>query len=84
MKDQINFLALKALLLDTITHLKLGVHLSPNYLLTKGLLCEMLGQKSNISSKKLLHAIGLVYKDNGMEENFWKIIDGFEAEKFLK
>jgi hypothetical protein len=79
----INTLSLKALLLDTITHLKTGEHLAPNFKITKKELCIQLGQKPNISSKQLLNGIGLVYKDNDKEAEFWAVIDKFKAEKFL-
>jgi hypothetical protein len=79
----VNRLSLKALLLDTITHLKTGEHLAPNYKVTKSALCKQLGQKLNISSKQLLNGIGLVYKDNKIESEFWAVIDKFDAEKYL-
>ena len=79
----INRLTLKALLLDTITHLKTGQHLNQHYKAAKVELCKQLGQKTNISSKQLLNGIGLVYKDNGIETEFWKVIDKFNAEKYL-
>ena len=78
-----NKLALSALLLDTITYLKFGYHLAPNWKNAKNQLCTLLGQKTNISAKQLLHGIGLVYKDNGLEADFWATIDKFKAEKFL-
>jgi len=81
--DTINKITLKALLLDTITHLKTGEHLAPNYKTTKKEVCLMLGQKTNISSKQLLNGIGLIYKDNKIETEFWNVIDKFEAEKYL-
>ena len=43
----------------------------------------MLGQKTNIKSSQLLNGLGLIYKDNGLETEFWKTIDKFEAEKHL-
>lgn len=78
-----NELSLKALLLDTITYLKFGNHLSSNYKSTKKELCILLGQKTNISASQLLNGIGLVYKDNGKEVEFWATIDKFDAEKYL-
>jgi hypothetical protein len=81
--NTINRLSLKALLLDTITHLKTKQHLNPHYKATKKEVCIMLGQKPNISSSQLLNGLGLIYKDNGIETEFWKVIDKFEAKKFL-
>jgi hypothetical protein len=79
----INTLSLKALLLDTITHLKTGEHLAPNFKATKKELCIQLGQKTNISSKQLLNGIGLVYRDNKKEPEFWAVIDKFNAAQYL-
>jgi hypothetical protein len=81
--NTINRLSLKALLLDTITHLKTKEHLTPHYKATKKEVCIMLGQKTNINSSQLLNGLGLIYKDNGLEIEFWKTIDKFEAEKYL-
>ena len=79
----VNKLSLKALLLDTITHLKTGEHLAPNYKIIKREVCLLLGQKTNISSKQLLNGIGLIYRDNKIESEFWSTIDKFKAEKYL-
>lgn len=81
--DTINRLQLKALLLDTVTVLKFGTSLAPNSKAVKKQLCEQLGQKANISNSQLLNGIGLVYKDNGLESDYWRIIDKFKAEKYL-
>jgi hypothetical protein len=81
--NSINTLSLKALLLDTITHLKTKQHLNPHYKTTKKEVCLMLGQKPNISSSQLLNGLGLIYRDNKKEVEFWRIIDKFEAEKYL-
>ena len=81
---EINKLSLTALLLDTITHLKFKFHLSPNYLVTKGDICKYAGQKKSISSKKLLHLIGLVYRDNDIEMEFWETIDKFEMGSYFE
>lgn len=83
METTINTLTLKALLLDTITHLKTGQHLNPQYKTAKVQLCKQLGQKTNINSSQLLNGIGLVYKDNNIESDFWKVIDKFDAQKYL-
>tara|TARA_R110000772_G_scaffold220856_1_gene331277 strand:- start:354 stop:602 length:249 start_codon:yes stop_codon:yes gene_type:complete len=78
-----SILRLKALLLDTITVLKFGSHLAPNSKAAKDELCKQLGQKTTISNSQLLNGIGLVYKDNNMEDDYWRIIDKFKAEKYL-
>jgi len=70
-------------MLDTITYLKFGNHLHPNYKAAKNTLCDMAGQKRNINANQLLTLIGLVYKDNGLEAEFWATIDKFDAEKYL-
>jgi hypothetical protein len=79
-----NRLTLKALLIDTITFLKFGQHLAPNWKNAKVELCQQLGQKTNISAKQLLHGIGLVYRDNNLESEFFATIDKFNAQDFLK
>lgn len=82
-QNSINRLQLKALLLDTITFLKFGQHLNQNYKAIKKELCMMVGQKTNINAKQTLHLIGLVYKDNNLENDFWGVIDRQQANKFL-
>ena len=81
--DKFNRLTLKALLIDTITFLKFGHHTAPNWKEAKNTLCTMLGQKTNISTNQLLHGIGLVYRDNNIEAEFWQVIDRYNAQKFL-
>jgi hypothetical protein len=81
--NTINKVTLKALLLDTITHLKTGEHLTSNYKATKKEVCLLLEQRTNINSSQLLNGIGLIYKDNKIENEFWYIIDKFQAEKYL-
>lgn len=79
----INRLSLKALLLDTITHLKTGNHLHDNYKVIKKEVCEQLGQKTNIKSLELLNGIGLIYKDNNLEADFWGTLDRMKATYLL-
>jgi hypothetical protein len=81
--ETINRLTLKALLMDTITFLKFGNHLAPNWKSAKNALCISAGQKTNISESQLLNLIGLVYKDNKIEAEFWATIDKYNAEKYL-
>jgi len=63
-----NRLQLKALLLDSITHYKNGMHLAPNYRQAKAMFCEMLGVSSRTSSKKMIDLIYAVYVDNGLQD----------------
>lgn len=84
MTTTLNQLTLKALLLDTITYLKHGEHLAPNWREAKHQLCDMAGQKRTINSNALLTLIGLVYKDNDKEVDFWSTIDKFDAEQYLQ
>jgi hypothetical protein len=65
-----NALQLKALLLDTITHLKFNYHLHPNYVFAKKQLCEAMGVSTKATSKKLMEMMSLVYEDNGMLNDF--------------
>jgi hypothetical protein len=81
--DNFNRLTLKALLIDTITFLKFGQHIAPNWKSAKNELCTLLGQKNNISANQLLHGIGLVYRDNKIEAEFWQVIDKYNAQQFL-
>lgn len=81
--NTINSIQIKALLMDTITFLKFGRHLSSNYVTVKKELCNIAGQKNNISANQLLNLIGLVYRDNNKESEFWQIIDKFNAHKYL-
>lgn len=78
-----NGLTLKALMLDTITHLKTGQHLDKNYITAKRTLCAMSGRKCALTSSELLTLIGMVYEDNKQEDVFWTCIDKFDAEKYL-
>jgi len=70
-----NKLTLKALLLDTCFFIKTGSHIAPNYKTAKKELCTLLGQKSNITAVQLLHGLGLVFRDNNIENEFWNTID---------
>jgi hypothetical protein len=70
-----NKLTLKALLLDTCFFIKTGSHIAPNYKTAKKELCKQLGQKSNITALQLLNGLGLVFRDNNIENEFWQTID---------
>jgi hypothetical protein len=80
---QINRLTLKAALMDCITFAKFGNHLAPNWKTAKIELCKLAGQKNSISNKAYLNLIGLIYKDNNLELEFWATVDKFQAEKYL-
>lgn len=82
--ETINRITLKALLIDTITFLKYGHHLAPNWKGAKNRLCIASGQNTNISNKQFLHLIGLTYQDNKIENEFWQMIDKYNANEFLK
>ena len=79
----INRLTLKVALMDAITFAKFGKHLAPNWKTAKVMICRQVGQKITISNKAYLNLIGLIYKDNNLENQFWVTIDKFEAEKYL-
>lgn len=70
-----NRLQLKALLLDSISHHKHGVHMAPNYKQVKNIFCDMVGVSTRTSSKKMIDLIYSVYVDNGLKE---------EAQQTLK
>lgn len=67
---QVNAIALKALLLDTVFHLKHGHHIHRNQLISKRTVCSILGISSRISSEKFLSVLHEIYKDNGREADF--------------
>jgi len=79
----INRLSLKALLLDTITYLKFGHHLAPNYKITKNLLCNMSGVKTTINAKQLLSLIGTIYQDNNLGNEYIETLTNLKATKFI-
>lgn len=78
-----NRLTLKALLLSTITELMFGQPLAPNAKLTKAEYKKQAGLKKNATNNEVLTSLGLTYRDNGLEVEFWRVIDKFKAEKFL-
>jgi len=77
-----NRLTLKVLLLSVITELQFGSPLGNNKA-AKSQFKELAGLAKNASNKKVLNALGLTYKDNGLESDFWRVIDKFNAEKYL-
>ena len=79
----VNKLTLKALLIDTITHLRFNQHLAQNWKEAKNNFCNLHNQKTNIKSKELLKLIKLVYEENDLTNEFLEIINKFKANKFL-
>jgi hypothetical protein len=73
-----NALQLKALLLDTIMHIKHGSHLHPNYKVAKQTLCEIMGVSFKTTSKTLLIYIGGVYAENNLHDEFQQTLAKFD------
>lgn len=57
-----NRLQIKALLLDTIMHIKHKQHLAPNYTNIKYQVCDFMGMSRRCNSKTLLLALGVLYR----------------------
>ena len=74
----INRLQLKALLLDTIMHIKHKTHLAPNYTNVKYIVCDALGISRKTTSKKLLNYIGDIYHSNGLGQEFESTLVKFD------
>mgnify|MGYP000455474865 CR=1 FL=1 len=74
----INRLQLKALLLDTIMHIKHKQHLAPNYTNVKNVVCDSLGISRRTTSKKMLDAIGGIYHSNGLGQEFESTLVKFD------
>jgi hypothetical protein len=77
MTTTINKLALKALLLDTIVHLKHGHHLAPNYHYMKHTVCELTGVSKKCTSKTLLKSIEHIYTQAGLAEEYDRTLTRF-------
>lgn len=75
----LNSFQVHALLIDTITHLRFGQHMHRNYKSARSAFIKAKGMKNNISSFKLLCAIGQVYKENSILQKF---IDTCEKLKY--
>jgi len=67
-----NRLALKALMLDTIMHIKHGHHLAPNYQYMKHQVCDAMGVSRKCTSKTLLEAIKSIYEQAGLIDDYNK------------
>jgi hypothetical protein len=72
MTTQINRLALKALMLDTIMVIKHGSHLAPNYKHMKNVVCDVTGVSRRCTSKTLLQAIKSIYEQAGLIDEYNK------------
>ena len=68
--SNINEFTLHALLLDSISHYKHGMHMARNYVGAKKNFCNAIGISTRSSSKKIIESIGYVYMQNGMQEKF--------------
>jgi hypothetical protein len=78
-----NRLTAKALLIETITLLKFGQTLAPNYKIAKAEFCKVANVKASIKSKEFLLLIQSVYNDNGLSNEFDTTISKFKANQYL-
>ena len=81
MTNQVNRLQLKASLLSAITFHKFGQQLAPNFKTVKSQICASAGQKPNIKNIDFIRLIGLIYKDNNLESEFYNIVCKFKIDK---
>jgi hypothetical protein len=65
-----NRLQVKALLLDTIMHIKHKQHLAPNYVNVKRQVCDFMGISHKCTSKVLLSALGVIYQRGGLYNEY--------------
>ena len=80
---EFNRLTAKALLIETITLLKFGQTLAPNYKIAKAEFCKVANVKASIKSKEFLLLIQSVYNNNGLNEDFNNTISKFKANQLL-
>jgi len=80
---EFNRLTSKALLIETITILKFGQTLTPNYKISKAEFCKVANVKTSIKSKEFLLLIQSVYNNNGLSEEFNNTISKFKANQYL-
>lgn len=76
----LNGLQVKALLLDTITHYKHGMHLAPNYMSFKRVFLKAVGLPINANDLRVLEAIGNLYIDNDMRTEFTSTLIKFNVD----
>jgi hypothetical protein len=74
MTVEINRLQLKALLLDTVFHIRHKQHLAPNYHYMKEVVCDIVGLSRKCTSKKLLEGIRAIYDEVGLIDEYNKVI----------
>jgi hypothetical protein len=67
---EFNRLQMKALLLDTIMHIKHKQHLAPNYTNVKNQVCDFMGLSRRCNSKTLLSALGVIYQQAGLYNEY--------------
>lgn len=67
---EFNRLQMKALLLDTIMHIKYKRHLAPNYTNVKYQVCDFIGLSRRCNSKTLLSALGVIYQRAGLYNEY--------------
>jgi hypothetical protein len=80
---EFNRLTVKALLIETITLLKFGQTLAPNYKIAKSEFCKVANVKASIKPKEFLLLIQSVYNDNGLSNEFDTTISKFKANQYL-
>jgi len=79
-ESTLNGLQVKALLLDTITHYKHGMHLAPNYMSFKRVFLRAVGLTANADDLRVLEAIGNLYIYNGMRTEFTSTLIKFKVD----
>jgi len=77
MTVEINRLQLKAILLDTITHIKHKQHLAPNYHYMKQVVCDTVGLSRKCTSKTLLEGIKWIYNEVGLIDEYNETVNSF-------
>ena len=74
---EFNRLQMKALLLDTIMHIKHKQHLAPNYTNVKNQVCDFMGLSRRCTSKVLLSALGVIYQRAGLYNEYHNTVSKF-------
>jgi len=78
-----NRLALKGLLLSVITEIKFNQPLAPNAKVTKAEYKRQSGLKKSATNQEVLTSLGLTYKDNGLAEDFDRVVNKFGVAEHL-
>lgn len=79
MENLLSKITLKAALLDCITYMKFKQHLSPTWKIAKNQICNLVGQKTNISNKEYFIVLYIIYKDNNLENEFNEVCKKFNV-----